>query len=235
MSQVIGADISFYQNNIETPKRIDFVKMHTLAEFVIIRAGQNLWMDRDVKWNWSDAKQAGIPRGSYWFYDSRANPKWQAELWVKTLGGDLGELPMFLDLEETYGGPYGGWRSWRVFLDHLKTLVGDKEIGIYTGYYYFKDNTPGEVSMRSELEYFHQYPLWIANYSNPKPLIPFPWEDNKWLLWQYTAIGAGAAFGVESKGIDLSYFNGSLEDFRARFNLPLPPVTPESSDLPNYY
>ena len=46
MGQVIGADISFYQNDINTPKTIDFARMHTLAEYVIIRAGQNLWIDR---------------------------------------------------------------------------------------------------------------------------------------------------------------------------------------------
>ncbi|HEY3313295.1 MAG TPA: GH25 family lysozyme [Anaerolineales bacterium] len=234
---VIGADISFYQNSIETPRRIDFVKMRTLAEFVIIRAGQNLWMDRDVKWNWADAKMAGIPRGSYWFFDSRVHPKRQADLWLKALDGDLGELPMFLDLEENYRGGYGGWKSWFVFLEYLKTLVGKKEIGIYTGYYYFKDNAPNYRNMRKDLEYFHQYPLWIANYRDPKPIIPLPWGENKWLLWQYTAVGSGKALGVESKGIDLNYFNGSLKDFRTRFKLPAPAAIPlpEMPEMPVYY
>ena len=89
--------------------------------------------------------------------------------------------------------------------------------------------------MNLELKYFQQYPLWIANYSMPKPLIPFPWEDEKWLLWQFTATGDGAAYGVESKGIDLNYYNGSLEKFHARFNLLFPQPEPRSPDLPNYY
>ena len=42
---------------------------------VIIRAGQNLWEDNKFKISWQGAKSAGLLRGSYWFYDSRANPK----------------------------------------------------------------------------------------------------------------------------------------------------------------
>lgn len=239
MSPVIGADISFYQNNIVTPQRIDFVKMRTQAEYVIIRAGQNLWLDRDIKINWSDAKTAGIPRGSYWFFDSRADPKRQADLWLQALGGNLGELPMFLDLEERYGGQFGGWKNWFVFLEYLKTLVGKKEICIYTGYYYFKDNAPNQITQRKELEYFHQYPLWIANYNTTKPAIPLPWSPTEWLFWQFTPKGDGSAYGVESMEIDLNYFNGESVSFRSRFNLsasppppPPPPPDPNPTPLP---
>lgn len=220
---IVGPDISFYDNNIETRKGIDFKKMLSVSYFVIIRAGQNLWVDRDIDVNWHSAKQAGIPRGSYWFYDSRADPKRQAELWVQSLKGDLGELPMFLDLEDTYRGRYNSWRDWYVFLEYLKLLVGKKEIGIYTGYYYFKDHGPNRYTQRQSLDYFRQYPLWIANYSAIRPLIPPPWGRNEWLLWQFTARGDGIAYGAESKGIDLNYFNGSLKNFNKRFKLPSQP------------
>ncbi|HEY3311534.1 MAG TPA: GH25 family lysozyme [Anaerolineales bacterium] len=246
MSPVIGADISFYQNNIYTTRRIDFVKMHTLAEFVIIRAGQNTWKDRDVKMNWKDARLAGIPRGSYWFYDSRSDPKRQAALWVEALEGDLGELPLFLDLEENYRGKYTGWKNWYYFLEQLKSLVGQKEIGIYTGYYYFRDNAPDRYYYRENLEYFHKFPLWIANYRTDKPRDPLPWREDEWLFWQFTPKGDGRAYGVESKGIDLNYFNGTLTDFYKRFRLPyrniatvLEPVllddSVELAELPTYY
>ena len=63
MGNAIGPDVSFYQDEPETPEHIDFVKMGKSADFVIIRAGQNLWPDRDFKLNWAAAKAAGIPRG----------------------------------------------------------------------------------------------------------------------------------------------------------------------------
>ena len=124
MSQVIGPDISFYQDDTTTPQGVDFAKMRTISNFVILRAGQNLWIDSKFKIYWSDANKAKLPRGSYWFYDSRADPKQQAELWVQALGDDMGELPLFADFEERYGGAYKGWKNWYVFLEQLKTLVG---------------------------------------------------------------------------------------------------------------
>jgi len=223
MGNAIGPDVSFYQDDPNTPQRIDFEKMNQSADFVIIRAGQNLWPDRDIKHNWLAAKAAGLPRGSYWFYDSRADPKRQAELWVETLEGDLGEIPLFADIEEDYGGPYKGWRKWYDFLERLKALIGQKEIFIYTAYYYWRDNAPNPDTEPENLEYFHQYPLWIANYEVTTPSVPKPWDTDEWLFWQYTTNGEGELYGVESKGIDLNYFNGDVEAFRKRFGLDQPP------------
>jgi len=148
MANIIGADVSFYQDDPQTPQGIDFPKMRKSAEFVIIRAGQNLWVDPDFKLNWREAKLAGFPRGSYWFYDSRAEPKRQAELWAAQFAGDFGELPLFADFEEKYGGAYKGWKNWYTFLERLKQLIGSKEIAIYTGYYYWKDNAPNTICSR---------------------------------------------------------------------------------------
>src|SRR5690349_8593011 len=106
MANVIGPDVSFYQDDPETPQGIDFIKMRASAGYVIIRAGQNLWPDPDFKINWREAKKAGMPRGSYWFYDSRVDPKRQAEIWASMFEGDYGELPLFADFEENYKGPY---------------------------------------------------------------------------------------------------------------------------------
>ena len=110
MANIIGPDVSFYQDDPQTPQGIDFAKMRTAAEYVILRAGQNLWPDRDFKANWRESKTAGFPRGSYWFYDSRADPKKQADLWVQQFGGDYGELPLFADFEDRYNGAFKGWK-----------------------------------------------------------------------------------------------------------------------------
>lgn len=233
MTNASGPDVSFYQDDNETPQKIDFKRMDTVASFVIIRAGQNLWKDPDFTDNWQASKDAGLPRGSYWFYDSRANPKRQAELWAELLGGDLGELPLFADFEEKYGGDYAGWHHWYDFLEALKILLPNKEIGIYTAYYYWRENAPNASTQTESLEYFHQYPLWIANYKVVVPKVPLPWQAEEWLFWQYTAGGDGAKYGVESKGIDLNWFNGNIEALNKRFNLritpdpnPVPPPTP---------
>ena len=231
MANIIGPDVSFYQDDPQTPNGIDFSSMRTVTDFVIIRAGQNLWVDTDFKANWREAKLVSLARGSYWFYDSRADPKKQAELWVQQFEGDLGELPMFADLEERYAGSYQGWKNWYIFLERLKVLVPKKEIGIYTAYYYWREFAPNATTEVANLEYFHQYPLWIANYGATAPAVPKPWSASEWLLWQYTDNGDGKPYGVESLNIDLNYFNGDVTAFRKRFNIPYlppppPPITP---------
>lgn len=217
MANLIGPDVSFYQDAETTPQGIDFVKMKQSAGYVIIRAGQNVWIDSDFKTNWRNARAAGLPRGSYWFYDSRANPKEQAELWFSAFEGDFGELPLFADFEEAYGGPYAGWKHWKTFLDRIKALVGNREIAIYTAYFYWVRNAPSATSDVANLEYFHRYPLWIANYGVTTPSVPKPWGANGWTFWQFTDRGDGALYGVESSRIDLNYFNGDLATFQQRF------------------
>lgn len=233
MANAIGPDVSFYQDDPQTPQGINFIKMRESAYYVIVRAGQNIWGDRDFKVNWREAKAAGLPRGSYWFYDSRIDPKIQAEKWVSMFeGGDFGELPLWGDFEDTYNGPFKGWKNWYNFLERVKELVPTgKEIGVYTGYYYWRENTTGVGIPNASLNYFKQYPLWIANYGTPSPLVPQPWDT--WTLWQFTDSGDGTVYGVESLNIDLNYFNGDVNALRQRFklsNTPFPPPAPPSKN-----
>lgn len=228
MANVIGPDVSFYQDDPQTPNGIDFRKMRQAgAEYVIIRSGQNLWADRDFKANWREAKAAGLPRGSYWFYDSRIDPKQQAELWVSLFNGDFGELPLWCDFEDNYNGGFRGWQHWYNFIERVKQLTPSSvALGVYTNYYYWLENTVSVNIPTASLNYFQQYPLWIATYNPTAPLIPKPWST--WTFWQYTDNGPGLDYGVESLNIDLNYFNGDINAFRARFKLtetPLPPPT----------
>ena len=229
MANIIGPDVSFYQDDPQTPQGIDFIKMRRAgAGYIIIRAGQNLWGDRDFKANWRESKAAGMPRGSYWFYDSRADPKKQAELWVSQFDGDFGELPLWCDFEDNYGGSFRGWKHWYNFMERLKALTPNKELGVYTAYYYWLENMAGAPT--ASVNYFKQYPLWIANYGTTKPLVPKPWTMDEWTFWQFTDNGDGPLYGVESGNIDLNYFNGDAAALKQRFNLsdtPIPDPDPE--------
>ncbi|GAB1472179.1 hypothetical protein MASR2M66_30570 [Chloroflexota bacterium] len=234
MANIIGTDISFYQDDPQTPQGINFAKMRANAYFAIIRAGQNLWGDRDFKVNWREAKAVGLPRGSYWFYDSRVDPKLQAEKWISMFGGDFGELPLWCDFEDNYNGAYKGWKNWYNFIERVKELIpAEKEIGIYTGYYYWKENTVAVGIPNASLNYFKQYSLWIANYGVTTPLVPAPWST--WTLWQYTDNGDGTLYGVESLNIDLNYFNGDADAFKQRFGVSSVPVVITPTPPSNQY
>jgi lysozyme len=77
---------------------------------------------------------------------------------------------------------------------------------IYTGPAYWQT-----YILRSSA--WKRYPLWIANYKVVKPSIPSDWPS--WLIWQFSADGnlRGAEFGVQSKSIDLDYWNPAVLPF----------------------
>lgn len=231
--KIIGTDVSFWQDDPSTPTRaIDFAAMKAGgARFTIIRAGQNLWKDNEFDLSWKNAKAAGLPRGAYWFYDSRVSPKRQAELWVSVLGGDLGELPLWCDFEDKYGGAFTGWKHFYDFMAMLETLVPGKALGVYTGYYYWREMTIAKGIPTASLNYFKKFPLWIAAYNNTAPLVPAPWLD--WTLWQFTDNGDGTKYGVESKNIDLNYFNGDEAQFKTVFGVGAMPETGEPTPVEN--
>lgn len=203
---------------------IDFLKMKAAGVHgVIIKCGQGVLQDPKFTNNWSKAKLAGIPRGSYWFYDSRVDPRVQAGLWWDWIKSDRGGLMYFADYEENYFGPWRGHKYFKIFLQEFQRLSGfpSSKIGIYTGYYYWIANSPTTLA---ELNWFSQFDLWLAWYTtNPaNVIIPKPWT--KLILWQYGTVGPdgtpnGEKYGAESIEIDENNFNGDEQAYKERFSL----------------
>lgn len=213
---------------------IDFVKMLSAGgDGVFIKCAQGSASDPKFVENWAKAKQAGIPRGTYFFYDSRVDPKTQAAKWWDLIKGDRGELMHFLDLEENYGGPWKGWRNWKICLQEFMRLSGlpASKIGIYTGYYYWIANSPTNLA---DLNWFAQFALWLAWYTliAEHVKIPKPWTSL--LFWQFGTPVEGEKYGVESLEIDQSYFNGDEQAYKQRFALVVtePPTEPPIVVIP---
>lgn len=215
-TKVLIVDTSKWQNDPDTPQNIDYVKMKSMGvEGVIMKAGQGDWVDRDFLVNWKNAKEAGLPRGAYWFYDNSYHPQKQAEAFL-SLKLEEAELGVWLDLESRISGQYMGWKNWYNFLVRLQQSLPRKLIGIYTGYYYWTEFTTGSGISPASLSWFKQFPLWLAWYGN-EPMIPTPWKDLT--LWQFTDLLEGKKYGVESEELDGNYFNGSLQQYYEYFGL----------------
>jgi GH25 family lysozyme M1 (1,4-beta-N-acetylmuramidase) len=204
------ADISYYQASV------NFVMMKDAGlQGVIIRAGQRYWVDIRFKENWAKAKAAGLPRGSYWLYDSREDPKKQAALWWSLIRDDTGELVHVADLEEGYGGPYGSGANMRIFVQEFQRLSGlpDARIAIYTGYYWWNSRVGNDT-------FFKRFNAWIAWYASMSVVrVPLPWSESDLIFWQYTSSGDGFLYGVSSREIDLDWYCCDLASFVQRFNL----------------
>lgn len=231
-SRVLICDISVWQDDNNTSRKTDFNKMKSEGvSGIVIKCGQNI-ADPDFKDNWKNSK--GIfPRGSYWFYSTILDPKVQAQKWLELLGDDLGEFKLWLDLEyDKYNGQYKGWKHWYDLLEELKRLNNKVDIGIYSNYYYWIENTVSAGISNASLNYFKQYPFWIAAYTGgAEPRIPKPFD--KYMLWQFTDNLDGIRYGVESKELDGNYFGGTLENFYNETNWgeEFPPIDKQTTTL----
>lgn len=204
-SDIVVLDISFYQLTADFQKMLD-----NGVKGVIIRAGQNKWEDSKAKEFMSNAKMVGMPIGSYWFYDSRVEPSIQAEKWKEVLGDAETALYCWADYEENYGGTYKGWKSFYDFLEACKREMPNRKFGIYTGYYYWLEHSPLTTA---SLNYFGQYPLWEAWYTDDPSTVKIPKPWTKMLFWQKSSSGDGAHYGVGSKEVDVNLFMGTREEF----------------------
>ena len=104
-------DVSFWQGEI------DFARTKAAgAAGVIIRAGQRTWIDSQFKVNWQKAKEAGLPRASYFFCSKYAKGKNQAVTYWDIVKNDVGEGFLCADYET------GAWLDWNELYNFIYEL-----------------------------------------------------------------------------------------------------------------
>ena len=215
----LGCDISHWQDDLTTPEVVNFETMKDAgAEFVFLKASQGTWTDSTFKQHWAASKAAGLLRGAYHFLSYEIDPRVQAEYFWSLIKDDPGELPPVADYEYWGDPPNDAIDYLWGFVDTLERLSGKTPI-IYTGAFFWNSTDPGAWA---------NFPLWIASYSSQEYMQAniasrMPWSD--WRFWQFTERGNGEKYGVESKQIDLNYFNGSREQLIAYADTAEEPVT----------
>ena len=228
MSYTLGIDVSRWQDNNSTAQQMDFTKSVAMgAKFVFIKSSQALWTDEDILYNWKSAKNAGLLRGAYHFLDWIADPLKQAQYAWSIIQSDPGELPPVIDFEYWNPPPPKAYDLLWQYVVEMEILSGRKPI-IYTGAFFWDAHG-------SDAQVWNDYPLWLASYSTQEYMEYnldrlTPWD--KWTFWQWTDKGDGLAFGAESLGLDMNYFNGSLNDlkvFAGIENIPIPVPAPPTN------
>lgn len=203
--RVMGCDVSFWQDDNGTARGIDFEKMKAAgAKFVFIRAGQDAMKDPDFEYNWREARKAGLLRGAYFFFDYRHSAVQQARFFASLLAVDRGELPPVLDLEyrQIWGMPL---RS--NLLPAIQTFFATLEAEtLRPTMFYTNPDMLLNILKPIPDWLFTGHPLWVAHYRVSEPRHD-GWPT--WTIWQHTDRGDGARFGVESRQIDMDWFNGS--------------------------
>ncbi|GEL12419.1 glycosyl hydrolase [Flavobacterium glycines] len=196
--KALGIDVSEYQDTI------DWEEVETLDDdyelsFVFVRATVgNDRLDKRFKENWFQTKENKLIRGAYHYYRPNENSLEQAELFIKTVRLEKGDLPPVLDIEklpenQSMERLKVGLKRWLTAVEaHYKV----KPI-IYTSERYYDDFLKKE---------FSDYLFWIANYNFHREKI-----DEDWLFWQFTE--KASVSGIKGN-VDVNIFNGDLEQLQ---------------------
>lgn len=194
----IGLDVSEYQGTISW-SYVDTLEQKYALHYVFIRAtvGKDR-KDRKFERNWLGAKENKMIRGAYHYYRPNENSLEQAELFIKTVTLQKGDLPPVLDIEklpknQSVANLKLGLKRW---LQAVESHYGVKPI-IYTGERYYDDFLKEE---------FSDYLFWIANYNLYREEIA---ED--WLFWQFTE--KASIPGIKGN-VDVNIYNGDLQQLR---------------------
>jgi lysozyme len=231
---MIIPDISKWQGPI------DWVKMKSKCDAVIIKASQKNYMDPMFLANWAGAKAVGLLRAAYHYMDWTDPTNWggeaQAKFFGDTIAFDPGELPPVLDFEEHQDstGKIDVIMPLNV-LEHLQDALSNLEDRfhrppmIYTGVGVWNAHTNSGTLKGNDPRWKH-YPLWVANWDVTSPAIPVPWTElhagEQYVYWQYTAKGIAADYGIGPAclQLDLNKFNGTLDNLRTFAGIALPPT-----------
>ncbi|HEY1196403.1 glycoside hydrolase family 25 protein [Flavobacterium sp.] len=193
--KVVGFDVSEFQGKVDW-EEVEILDEKYPVQFVFIRAtAGNNYVDRQFKRNWSGAKENKIMRGAYHYYRPNENSIEQADLFIKTVKLQKGDLPPVLDIEklpknQPLDSLKKGLKRW---LNKVEKHYQVRPI-IYSGERYYSDFLKEE---------FSEYLFWIANYNFYREKI----EDD-WLFWQFTE--KASLPGIKHR-VDVNIYNGDLE------------------------
>ncbi|HEY59630.1 MAG TPA: hypothetical protein G4N92_02930 [Anaerolineae bacterium] len=186
---------------LERNGEIDWLNINTNhIRFVYIMTTEGSSVENNsYKFNYQEAKKAGLLVGSYHWLHPRSDSKQQADFFCRTARNEKGDLPpaVCLELHKPYSNDFED--RLQSFLEQVENQVGMKPV-IYTSEKYWKKYLPNAA-------WVCDYPLWI---DNPGPIWPgqmFPWAG--WTVWQFS-------FRAELPRIDsklgLNWFNGDEQD-----------------------
>jgi lysozyme len=203
---VHGIDVSSYQG------RIDWKEVsRNHVKFAFIKATEGVTMrDSRFQRNWNAARQAGIYRGAYHYFQPTYDGARQANLFTRTVPLAPGDLPPVLDVEHAEFHDIAVMRrNVAVWLRLVERHYGVRPI-LYSNYSFYKRYLAG---------HFDKYPLWLAHYEVDQPRLP----REKWIIWQHS--DESYIPGIRG-AVDFNVFQGSFQSLLA-LRIPDKSVTTE--------
>ena len=183
-----GIDVSEFQGSI------DFEKVRTQTDFVIVRAGYGRLASQKDKYfeeNYKNAKAAGLKVGAYWYSyaDSPEDAKREANACIEVIKGKQFDYPVYFDIERKEQFDKG-----KEFCSSLVTSFCNEleKAGYFTGFYISRSPLQSFITP----EVAKRYALWVAEYGGKLNY------DGQYGMWQYTS--SGEVDGINGR-VDMNY------------------------------
>lgn len=191
-----GIDVSRYQADID----FETLANQEYLDFVFVKATEGRTLkDKKFDQNWKALKDNQIIRGAYHFYRPSVTAKEQADLFIRTVALEKGDLPPVLDLEATDNRSKAIiLKGVKIWLEEIEKHYKVKPI-IYVNHHFYYRYIEGN---------FDDYLIWLAAYRWQYPDV----AAGDWHFWQYT--DQGKMQGIEGD-VDRNVFYGNWDDFQA--------------------
>ena len=219
-----GIDVSSWQGAINW----NVVAAHTnpKVEFAAIRAAIS-WGYKDPRFdfNWAESRRVGIPRTAYHVIYPAEDPVRQMNHFLNCVGGDLGELPLTIDVELSHDVSPAAYRTCLLTsLQYLATRIQRRAI-IYSRASFIDNYVTG--SGNTPPGWYNLYDWWLAHYlmsgvEHPgPPALPRGVSRGRVIIHQTS--DRGTPIGVESTGLDYNRWQFPLPHFNHYSGLSIPP------------
>ncbi|WP_044510603.1 glycoside hydrolase family 25 protein [Hymenobacter sp. DG25B] len=204
---VHGIDVSAYQGHIDWPR----VAANNVR-FAFIKATEGVTL-RDPRFprNWREARKAGVFCGAYHYFQPNYDGAQQANLFVRTVPLQPGDLPPVLDVEAPdFHDVAVMRRNIATWLRLVERHYGARPI-LYSNYSFYRRYLAG---------HFDEYPLWLAHYEVAQPAL----AREKWIIWQHS--DESYVPGIRGT-VDFNVFQGNYNSLLAlRLAAPRRPAAP---------
>lgn len=215
MDLVHGVDVSIYE------PRVDWHALRSQGfKFALIRATSGIgYVDSKFASHWNGARDAGLLRGAYHYLIAGQDARRQADLFIATVGSDMGELPPIVDLEDAYNENVPAntiIATCKKVLDFIEQAFGRRPM-VYSRKTYldahFTQNGKAPAWAKDYDIWVAQYPWTFNAATMPNvnmPQHPPGWKD--WKFWQYSETAIIEGVTDENNlptRIDLNWFRGT--------------------------
>lgn len=196
---IYGTDVSRHQGKIDWDKLQHENPSDAPISFVFIKATEGGdFVDANFKTNFAAAKKHGFIRGAYHYFGKHSSGLSQAEMFIKTVKLETGDLPPVVDVEERPKDEKRFIQELKIFIAKIEEHYGVKPI-VYT-YKKFKKRYLTD-------SYFNKLPLWVAHY-----YVSELDDDIEWLMWQCS--DRGELPGIK-ENVDINIFNGNMMQLKS--------------------